>query len=320
MKRLVWINGQFVTEDKAAISIYDSALMFGDMVFEMTRSFKHKHFKLEEHIQRLYQSALHFGIDIGMHPTVLIRVCEEVAARNPMPDNDEHRLLINVSRGYLPIYHQVAGYYDGPTVVVADFPLSWTLAGMGDYYWDGVDVVVPQQRQIPSGLLSARVKHRSRAHFMMAQREAGMMAGDRNFPVLLDPDGFVTEGPGYNIFFVDHNDALITPTDNHILEGITRNFVLNDLVDSSVDLFPEAEFTIHEAQLMKECFLTATPFGILPVRSFQGVQYKSHTMAQKLMKRWSEDFVEMDIVAQMKAFPKKVTNKLSLYGTGSDTR
>ena len=54
-KRLVYFNGKFVDESEAKISIYDSALMFGDMVFEMTRSFNKKQFLLEKHIDRLYQ-------------------------------------------------------------------------------------------------------------------------------------------------------------------------------------------------------------------------------------------------------------------------
>ena len=64
-QRLVFFNGEFIPEAEAKISIYDSSLMFGDMVFEMTRSFNKKHFKLEEHIKRLFLGLKILRIDVG---------------------------------------------------------------------------------------------------------------------------------------------------------------------------------------------------------------------------------------------------------------
>ena len=68
--RVVYYNGKFVPESDAKISIFDSALMFGDMVFEMTRSFKKKQFKLKEHIDRLYTSINHVKIPINISKLV----------------------------------------------------------------------------------------------------------------------------------------------------------------------------------------------------------------------------------------------------------
>ena len=126
--RQVYINGTFVPENEAKISIFDSALMFGDMVFEMTRSFNKKQFKLREHLERLYMGINILRIPLKMTIDELEQACFETIEKNEpvFETHDEHRLMINVSRGPLGIYAHV---FDGklePTVVIADFPLKWT--------------------------------------------------------------------------------------------------------------------------------------------------------------------------------------------------
>src|SRR3954469_14563783 len=99
--RVVYFNGKLVPETEAKISIYDSALMFGDMVFEMTRSFGKRQFKLREHLERLYASMAYVQIPFPMPLEEMEAVCHEAQERNdPVFDgSDEHRLMINVSRG-----------------------------------------------------------------------------------------------------------------------------------------------------------------------------------------------------------------------------
>src|SRR3954464_14057569 len=103
MSRVVYLNGELVPEAEARISIYDSALMFGDMVFEMTRSFGKRQFRLREHLERLYASMRFVHIPEPMPLAEMERVCAEVQAANDtvFADDDEHRLMINVSRGPL---------------------------------------------------------------------------------------------------------------------------------------------------------------------------------------------------------------------------
>jgi branched-chain amino acid aminotransferase len=104
----VYLNGEFVPEADAKISIFDSALMFGDMVFEMTRSFNGKQFKLREHLERLYASIRYVRIPLEMTIDEMEEKCHETIEKNQpfFEDHDEHRLMINVSRGPLSIYHR----------------------------------------------------------------------------------------------------------------------------------------------------------------------------------------------------------------------
>src|SRR5262249_15789688 len=123
--RVVWINGRLVPESEAVVSIYDSALMFGDMVFEMTRTFGGVQFKLREHLDRLYASMKGMRIAPPLSPGELESVVDEVVEANApaFEADDEHRVMIDVTRGLLSRYEGRVGRESGPNVIVADCPL-----------------------------------------------------------------------------------------------------------------------------------------------------------------------------------------------------
>ena len=162
-KRKIWMNGALVDEAEAKISVYDSALMFGDMVFEMTRSFNKKQFKLSEHIERLYTGLKILRINPEITPEQMERHCyETIEANEPLfADDDEHRLMIDVTRGTLGIYQGVEGLHSGPNIVIADFPLRWTVSGMGHLFDSGINATIVSQRAIPGNLLDPKIKNRS---------------------------------------------------------------------------------------------------------------------------------------------------------------
>ncbi|MCK5534317.1 aminotransferase class IV, partial [bacterium] len=219
-QRLVYFNGKFVPEAEAGISIYDSALMFGDMVFEMTRSFNKKQFKLREHLKRLYTGIKILRIPLKISIGEMEKLCYEVIEKNAplFNDDDEHRLMINVSRGPLSIYAHVFNGKLEPTVVIADFPLKWTVIGMGKLFNTGINAVIPSQRTIPAYLLDPKIKNRSRIHYQMANIEVSQYKGNNNWALLLDPDGFIAEGTGDN-FFIVKDGIIITPEGRNILRG-----------------------------------------------------------------------------------------------------
>ena len=225
--RKVFINGNIVDEVDAKISIYDSALMFGDMVFEMTRSFNGQQFMLREHIERLYRGLKILKIPKTYSIDELIEICGSIQEINKeyFESTDEHRLLINISRGPLGIYHRLFDKVE-PTVVVADFPLKWTVKGMGKLYDVGINAVITSQRAIPSNFLDPKIKNRSRLFYLMANIEASQFNGDNNWALLLDQDGFIAEGTGDN-FFIIKNNTIISPEGRNILRGISRDYVLN---------------------------------------------------------------------------------------------
>ncbi|MCX5696386.1 MAG: aminotransferase class IV [Candidatus Omnitrophica bacterium] len=306
--RYVFLNGKFIPEGEAKISIYDSALMFGDMVFEMTRSFNKRQFRLREHLQRLYYGVKILRIPLRYSMDELEKICLETVKKNEPAflGSDEHRLMINVSRGPLSIYSQIFKGKLEPTVIVADFPLKWTVAGMGKLFDTGINAVITSQRAIPAYLLDPKIKNRSRIHYQMANIEVSQFKGDNNWALLLDPDGFIAEGTGDN-FFIVKNKQLVTPEGRNILRGISRDYIfeLAQRLDLGCGEKNLEEYDIYTAD---EAFMTGTPFCLLPVTSINGVKIgngKVGGITRLLIETWGKS-VGLDIVAQIKAFNREL--------------
>jgi branched-chain amino acid aminotransferase len=303
--RLVYVNGALVPEADAKISIYDSALMFGDMIFEMTRSFRKKQFKLREHIDRLYAGIKILRIPLTMTPEDMLRACDETVAANDhlfAPD-DEHRLMIDVSRGLLGIYQGIEGLHKGANVIIADFPLRWTVQSMGALFEKGINAVVTSQRAIPASLVDPKIKNRSRIFYQMANIEASQVAGDNNWALLLDPDGFVAEGTGDN-FFIVKNGMVITPEGRNILRGISRAYVLEELCPQLGLQAVEKNIDVYDVNTADEAFMTGTPFCLLPVTSVNGLAIgdgKVGPVFSKLLAQWSAN-TGVDIRGQIQTW------------------
>ena len=309
--RMVWMNGQLVPEAEAKISIYDSSAMFGDTVFEMTRSFNKKQFKLREHLERLYASMKYVHIPLETSIDEMERfVYETIEANEPtMAEDDEHRVMINVTRGLLSIYEQIEGLSTGPNLIIADFPLRWTVAGMGELMHIGINAVIPSQRAIPASLLEPKVKNRSRLHYMMANIEVSKIPGKNNWALLLDPDGFIAEGTGDNFFMIKDN-VLITPEPRNILRGISRAYTL-ELADQLQIKWVEKNIEPYDVMTADESFMTGTPFCMLPVTQLYGLPIgdgKPGAITQKLQDQWSQN-VGVDFVAQIKNWDKANSKK-----------
>lgn len=123
--RLVYFNGEFVAEDEARVSIFDSALMFGDMAFEMTRTYRQQTFRLRHHLQRLYGSLRLLEIDCGLTIEEMERLTLETLGKNiaTEPDDMDWQIMHDVSRGPLPIYKSAFAGNIQPTVSINCWPL-----------------------------------------------------------------------------------------------------------------------------------------------------------------------------------------------------
>jgi len=303
--RLVNFNGELIEETEAKISIYDSALMFGDMVFEMTRSFNKQQFKLEEHISRLYAGIKILRIPLELTQTQMIDECLRTVEVNEhlFEANDEHRLMIDVSRGLLGIYQNIEGLRKGPNLIIADFPLRWTVATMGSLFDTGINMVITSQRAIPASLMDPKIKNRSRLFYLMANIEASQMEGDNNWALLLGTDGFITEGTGDN-FFIVKDGVVITPEGRDVLRGISREYVMNELCNALDIPCIEKNIDPYDVYTADEAFITGTPFCMLPVTSLNGLAVgdgRVGNVFSKLINLWSEN-TGVNIVEQIKGW------------------
>ncbi len=300
-RRLVWYNGELVPEKEARISIYDSALMFGDMVFEMTRSFNKIQFRLREHLERLYASIKYVRIPIDISIEDMEKHCYETVEANDsfFSADDEHRLMIDVTRGILSIYQGVVGTHRGSNVIIADFPLRWTVAGMSRLFDEGINAVITSQRAIPAQFLDPKVKNRSRLHYLMANIEVSNYQGENNWALLLDPDGFVAEGTGDN-FFIAKDNVIVTPEGRNILRGISRSYIFELARELDIACI-EKNIEPYDVINADEAFMTGTPFCILPVSSLNSVPIGDGSMGgitRLLLEKWSSN-VGVDIRGQI---------------------
>jgi branched-chain amino acid aminotransferase len=301
--RVVFFNGEMIPENQAKISIYDSALMFGDMVFEMTRSFNGKQFMLNEHIKRLYDGLKILRIPIKMSERELEQACYKTIEANQdmFSKDDEHRLMIDVSRGVLGIYNDIEGLHKGTNIIIADFPLRWTVAGMGDLFDQGINAVITSQRAIPSSLLDPKIKNRSRLFYLMANIEASQFEGKNNWALLLDPDGFIAEGTGDN-FFIIKDGKVISPEGRNILRGVSREYVMKVLCPQLGIEVEEKNIEPYDVYTADEAFMTGTPFCMLPVTTLNSLEIGNGQVGSvfnKIIKCWGDNN-NVDIVAQIK--------------------
>lgn len=302
-ERVVYFNGEFVPESEAKISIYDSSLMFGDMVFEMMRTFHGKQWRLREHLERLYSGLKILRIPIEMKIDEMEKAVYETVEKNQasFSEHDEHRVLIDVSRGLLSIYQDIVGVPSGVNVVIADFPVRWTISGSSHLYDSGINLVDVPQKVIPSSLMEPKIKNRSRIFYLMGNIQASLIEGKDNWPILMDMNNFLAEGTGSNFFLV--KDGIIyTPEPRDILRGITRQTIIDEIAPALNLKVIEKNLESYDLYEADEAFMTSTPFCLLPATTYNKIPIgngKPGEITNMLLKKWSE-IVDLDIVKQIK--------------------
>lgn len=309
---IAYVDGEFVDHKEARISIYDSALMFGDMVFEMMRTFQHEHFLLDEHLDRIYLSMKYTKLPEPMPKAEMKKLYYETMRRNQdlFDPKEEMRPLINVSRGILPIYHDVLGHSLRPNLIISVFPLRWTIGATYPNYTNGISMYVASQRAIPADLLEPKVKNRSRLHYQMANLEMREIGGHA-WALLLDTDGFIAEGTGSNIFLIKQG-KIYTPEGRNVLRGITRAYVMQLAEELGVSC-EEKNLNLYDLYEADEAFLTSTPYCIVPVTSINNVPIgnrKPGPIVQRLLEYWSKK-VGVNIVEQVKYYYETGTQSSS---------
>jgi branched-chain amino acid aminotransferase len=305
-QRKVYFNGDYVPESEARVSIFDSALMFGDMVFEMTRTYNHKPFRLRHHLERLYAGIKTLEIDCGL----TIDEMEEATLKtlevnNPaFPEGLDIQIMHDVSRGPLGIYKSVFPEGIKPTVTINCWPLTYHLAGIADLYDTGVHAVTTVQRSVPSRLIDPKIKNRSRIFYQTAHMQAQRVEKGA-YAVLTDEDGFLTEGTGSNIFLVK-GDELFTPEGRNILRGVTRGAVMDVAAELGIPCH-ERNVEPYDVVTADEMFFTSTSMAVLPATRFNGLPVGDGTvgpMVRSLLDGFSE-MVGVDIVAQAKQYKEE---------------
>lgn len=257
----IYLNGRFVKQEEALISVYDHGFLYGDGVYETLRSYGSRLFMGPRHIERLFRSADAIGLTIPIPRLQWIPLLYETMARNTLggPACDAS-LRITVSRGPGAIGLDPA-LCSSPTVVIMAKPL---VVPEPTLYETGVALIIATTRRNLPTALPPHVKSANFLNNILAKREA--LAAGAFDSILLNWQGHLAECTVSNLFFVT-NGRLCTPsTDCGILDGITRSVVLQLARENNIPL-EEGCYTAADLRAADECFLTNTSMEIMPVTS-----------------------------------------------------
>jgi branched-chain amino acid aminotransferase len=295
--RIAYHNGRFVAEREVLVPFRDRGFKYGDAVFDTTRTFGHRVFKLREHVERLYRSLRYLRIDPGLTPAAMVEITEEVLRRNlPLLDpDDDYWVTQRVSRGLDPAEREIWPQA-GPTVIVEC--VSLPLRERAALFRDGIRVLVPSVRRTPPDALSARVKTHNYLNLIAANLE--IKARDPEaWAVLLDTRGNLAEGLGSNVFVVQQG-ALYTPREQMVLAGISRDTVITLARDSGLAVV-EKDLDLFDAYNADEVFLTSTSLCVCPVRSINDAVIGDGRVPGPVTRQITEAYcrlVDFDFVAQ----------------------
>jgi branched-chain amino acid aminotransferase len=256
----VYLNGRFVDPSKAVVSVFDHGLLYGDGVFEGIRSYNGRVFKLEAHIDRLFESAHTIMLKIPHTKARLAGIVKESLRVNKLRDA-YIRLVVTRGEGDLGLDPRKCSR---PTVfVIADrielYPKQ--------LYERGLELItVATQRNVPEAL-NPQIKSLNYLNNILAKIEA-INAGYEE-AIMLSPSGYVTECTGENIFTVSGRQLLTPPPHIGVLRGITRRTVM-ELGAKQRLVVREELLTRHDLFNADEVFLTGTAAEIVPVVKIDG--------------------------------------------------
>ncbi|MCJ2554812.1 MAG: branched-chain-amino-acid transaminase [Candidatus Thermoplasmatota archaeon] len=255
MELLAYVNGEFLPESDAKVSVFDHGLLYGDGIFEGIRAYNGRVFRLDDHLRRLYDSAKAIHLEIP-HPVDEMRdLILELCRRNEIEDG-YIRPVVTRGKGDLGLDpRKVKG---GPTVVIIARPFEVLY---GDKYEEGLTLITSTYRRVPSQSVSPNIKSLNYLNQILARVEANIHDADE--ALLLDLQGYVSEASADN-FFVVRDEVLTTPPTASILQGVTRQTVL-EIADELGYEARERFFTLYDVYGADEAFITGTAAEIAPV-------------------------------------------------------
>lgn len=256
----IFLNGEFVTKENAKISVYDHGFLYGDGVFEGIRVYSGNVFRLEEHIDRLYNSAKSILLDIPYTKDEMIGHVLETVRRNGYQDA-YIRLVVSRGVGDLGLDPYKC---KTPQIVIIVEPLALFPKHL---YETGIEVVTVATRRNRSDVLSPKVKSLNYLNNVLVKIEAHL--ANVSEALILNDQGYVAEGSGDNVFIIKNGVIYTPPGYVGALEGITRQAIMEIAVDLGYTV-KEEPFTRHDVYVADEVFLTGTAAEVISVIKVDG--------------------------------------------------
>ena len=260
MDLFVYLNGKFLPQSEAKVNVFDHGLLYGDGVFEGIRAYNGRVFKLDRHLDRLFQSAKAIDLKIPQSKEELSRIILETCRRNEIREGYIRPII---TRGIGDLGLDPRKCKSGPTLVVIAQP---SINLLGKVYDRGLKVVTSSYRRVPPQSLSPSIKSLNYLNNIMAKVEANQYGADE--ALLLDIHGYVSEASAENIFIV-RNHTIVTPFTSTNLPGVTRETVLELAPGLGLEA-KEQFFTLYDVWAADEAFITGSAAEVAPVVEVDG--------------------------------------------------
>jgi aminodeoxychorismate lyase len=259
---IVFLNGQFVPENQAVISVFDRGFLYGDGLFEGIRVFNGKLFRWKQHLERFQHGADFLRIPVPFSPEALKEFAKRLIAENQMLDS---LLRLTLSRGV-----GLRGYSpknaERPTLVMATYPMP-TVEPSNAPAWR----VVTSSFHLPAGEPLARFKNLNKLPQVLARAEADAEGADE--ALLLNSDGYVVEGSTSNLFWIRDETVGTPPLPSGILPGVTRAVVMEICRTLETEV-REENIAPAELRKMDGAFLSLSSTGIAEIAFLNGQPLK----------------------------------------------
>ena len=256
----IYIDGKFYSEASAKVSVFDHGLLYGDGIFEGIRFYNGRVFRLEQHLERLWNSARSICLEIPMTRQEMTEALLETIRQNHLRDG-YIRLVVTRGVGNLGLNPEQC---KNPSVIII---VATIALYHEDFYRKGLSIVTVATRRSNPASLNPAVKSLNYLNNVMARIEANLASADE--ALMLNDAGNVAECTADNVFIIKHGRIFTPPITAGALQGITRSVVFD--IAGEFDLkVVEADFTRHDIFVADECFLTGTAAEIVPVVKADG--------------------------------------------------
>ena len=256
----IYINGQIVPQEDAKISVFDHGLLYGDGVFEGIRAYNGKIFTLDEHLDRLYDSATAISLKIPITKAELAEAIKQTMKANNLADS-YIRLVVTRGVGKLGLDPNKCAT---PQIIIITDTIELYPKAL---YEKGLDIVTVTTIRNHFSALDPKIKSLNYLNNILAKVES-IQAGAGE-ALMLNKDGYVAECAGDNVFIFKNNILRTPPSSAGILVGITRNVVMKLATEMGVQVREEL-MTRYDLYIADECFLTGTAAEIIPVVKIDG--------------------------------------------------
>ena len=254
------IDGQLCCQRDASISVMDHGLLYGDGVFEGLRFYGGRIFKLEEHLERLIDSARAILLFIPMQRDELEIALDCAIAESGQQDG---YIRLIVTRGEGPLGIDPASCSEPRVIIIVD-ELSMVNP---DVLRSGASLIISSIRRLQSDQIDPRIKSLNYLNQTLARLEANSAGADE--AIMLNNQGRVAEGTVDNVFIIKKGALYTPPLSEGSLEGITRRVIISIAHGLGIDM-NETALTPFDLYTADECFLTGTGAELIPVKTIAG--------------------------------------------------